>query len=351
MSSSFSICACAFAVSGRKRVVAPFQAILRRNDIADSPSRQRIVGKAVAEVGQREVERVGERPRAVERLGKIGEERGHLVGTLHVPLAIDAEEPAGVVDVAPFADAREDVVQLLVLGTRIADAVRGDERQTKTPREIDEGDVAMLFVAPVMPLQLDMRASAEDAADLVQQRFGFDDAALRQRMRERPFIAAGDAVQSGRVLRDEIPREPRFALRPVERAGSEELAEIAIAVVIFDEQRKPRLARIRARRIHARELQSFDRHVVVDHDLGADDRPDSRLLRRAVKPRRAVDAIRVDERHRRNVFLRGVEDEVLGQTGAVEERKRARGAHLRVRTRCFDDVPRALSSTFLSGAC
>ena len=31
--------------------------------------RQRIVGKAVAEVGEREVERVGERPRAVERLG------------------------------------------------------------------------------------------------------------------------------------------------------------------------------------------------------------------------------------------------------------------------------------------
>ena len=103
-----------------------------------SPSRQRIVGKAVAEVGEREVERVGELPRAVERLGEIGEERGHLVGALDVALAIDAEEPAGVVDVAPFADAGEDVVQLLVLGARIADAVRGDERQAQAPREIDE---------------------------------------------------------------------------------------------------------------------------------------------------------------------------------------------------------------------
>ena len=193
----------------------------------------------------------------------------------------------------------------------------------KAPREIDERDVAMLFVAPVMPLQLDMRAPAEDAADLVQQRFGLDDAALRQRMRDRTFIAAGDAVQSGRMLRDEVPREPRFALRPIERARRQQLAEIAIAVVIFDEQREPRLARIRARRIHARELQSFDRRVVVDHDLGADDRLHSRLLRRAIKPRRAVDAVRVDERHRRNVLLRGVEDQILGQARAVEKRERA----------------------------
>src|SRR5438270_10634379 len=103
----------------------------------------------------------------------------------------------------------------------------------------------MLFVAPVMPLQFDMRAPAEDAADFVQQRFGLDDAAFRQRMRERPFIAAGDAVQSGRMLRDEFPREPRFPFRTIERAGSEQLAEIAIAIVILDEQREPRLARIR----------------------------------------------------------------------------------------------------------
>ena len=129
----------------------------------------------------------------------------------------------------PFADAGEDVVQLLVLGARIADAVRGDERQAKAPREIDERDVAMLFVAPMMALQLDVRAPVEDAADLVQQRFRLVDAALRQRMRERPFIAAGDAVQSGRMLRDEVPGEPRLALSAGQRAGREQLAEIAIA--------------------------------------------------------------------------------------------------------------------------
>src|SRR3954451_15825984 len=48
---------------------------------------QRIVGKAVAEVPEREVERVCERPCAFERLGEIGEERGHLICTLYIPLA------------------------------------------------------------------------------------------------------------------------------------------------------------------------------------------------------------------------------------------------------------------------
>src|SRR5947209_168638 len=116
----------------------------------------------------------------------------------------------------------------------------------------------MLFIAPMMPLQLDVRTSAEDAADLVQQSFGLDDAALRQRVRDRTFIAARDAVQSGRVLRDEVPRKSRFAFRPIERASRQELAEISIAIMIFDEQRKPGLARIRSRRIHPRELQTFD---------------------------------------------------------------------------------------------
>src|SRR3954466_8316423 len=97
----------------------------------------------------------------------------------------------------------------------------------------------MLFVAPMMPLQLDGRAPAEDAADLVQQRFGVDDAALRQRVRDRTFIAAGHAVQSGGVLRDEVPRKSRFALRSIQRASRQQLAEIAIAIVILDEQRKP----------------------------------------------------------------------------------------------------------------
>src|SRR6266513_245426 len=37
IASSFSICACAFPVSGRKRAVAPFHATLRRNDMSLSP--------------------------------------------------------------------------------------------------------------------------------------------------------------------------------------------------------------------------------------------------------------------------------------------------------------------------
>ena len=85
--------------------------------------------------------------------------------------------------------------------SRVGRGGRRPERQ-RTHAEIDERDVAMLFVAPMMTLQLEMRAPAEDAADFVQQRFRFDDAALRQRMRQRPFIAARDAVQSGGMLRD-----------------------------------------------------------------------------------------------------------------------------------------------------
>ena len=71
---------------------------------------------------------MGELPRPVDGLREIGEEARHLRGALQVALPVHAEERAGRVDVAPFADAGEDVVQFLVLGTAIADAIRRYER-------------------------------------------------------------------------------------------------------------------------------------------------------------------------------------------------------------------------------
>ncbi len=98
---------------------------------------QRVVGELIAEVRQGEVEGLGELPGVVEGLRQAGEEAAHLRGAFDMTLAVDAEEPARGLDVHPLADAREDIVQLFVLGARIADAVRGEDRQPQPFRDIE----------------------------------------------------------------------------------------------------------------------------------------------------------------------------------------------------------------------
>src|SRR5207249_4582702 len=79
-----------------------------------------------------------------------------------------------------------------------------------------------LFVLPAgVALQFEMRASREDAGELV----------------DHPFVVARAAVLSFRVLCDELERESRVAFRTTRRARGDELAEIFVAFAIADEHR------------------------------------------------------------------------------------------------------------------
>src|SRR2546428_14138559 len=78
----------------------------------------------------------------------------------------------------------------------------------------------MLLVSPVMPLQLDVGAAFGDARDLVDRR----------------LVRARDAVQPVGVFLDLLPRAARLALRLVQRAGREELAEVLVPLAVLDEE-------------------------------------------------------------------------------------------------------------------
>src|SRR5688572_30949854 len=53
----------------------------------------------LAEIGQREIERIGQLPRTVDGLGEIGKQPRHLRGGFDVPLPIHPQQPAGIVDI------------------------------------------------------------------------------------------------------------------------------------------------------------------------------------------------------------------------------------------------------------
>ena len=45
-----------------------------------------------------------------------------------MPLPIHPQQPAGIVDIAPFADARQHIVQLLILRAPIPNPIRRYQR-------------------------------------------------------------------------------------------------------------------------------------------------------------------------------------------------------------------------------
>ena len=116
---------------------------------------QGVVGEAVTEVGEGEIELLCQLPAGGQRAGEIGEQAPHLSGRLEVALALSGEEAARIVDRHVGANRSHDVVQWLVGGLGITHAVGRQERQAELPSHIDQSPVTVLLVAQPMALQLD----------------------------------------------------------------------------------------------------------------------------------------------------------------------------------------------------
>ncbi len=122
-------------------------------------------GEAVAEVGEREREAVGEVGRAGDGPGKVAEEGGHLFRPFQVSLRARLEEAAGRIDRGVVADAGEDVEEVLVAPAGIAGAVRGDEGEAMRAGEVEENGIAGLLVADPVPLQLDVETARKECRE------------------------------------------------------------------------------------------------------------------------------------------------------------------------------------------
>ena len=301
--------------------------------------RQRVFGEAVAEVGQGEVEPLGELTAGGQGLGEIGEQAGHLGRALEVALAVGGEEAAGGVEGGVVADGGQHVVQRLVLSLSVAHAVGGEEGEAELAGEADQGLVAMLLLAPAVALELDVEPAAEEMGEALEHPAGGIEPPLGQLAGERALLAAGQQVEPGRVLGQEIPGNARISLGPSAGGGRDQLAEVAIAGAVRGEEGEPRLG------VHGTAGERIVRHqaegteassglpeagLVLQHHLGAHQGLDSRLLRRLEEARRRVDAVGVHQGHGRQLQRRRPVHQILGERGAVEEREGGGGVELGV---------------------
>ena len=198
--------------------------------------RQRIFGEAVAQVRQREVEYFRELPRGVERPGQIGKEPRHLPRAFQMPLTLRREEPSRGVERRVVADRGQNIVQILVLRPGITRAVGREDRQAHSPRQVEEGPVAVLFLAQAMALQLDMEAAREDRGEPLESPARGVQPLARQRARCRPLLSARQAVKPLRVRRDLFPGRGGLSLGLSRRAGRDQAAKVLVAGAVLDEE-------------------------------------------------------------------------------------------------------------------
>ncbi len=254
----------------------------------------------------------------------------HGAGVPEVTLPLRREQASGGVERNVVANCGQDVVELLVLRPRVSHAVGREERQAQAPCEVRERLVAALLLPPPVALKLDVEAARKDRPESLEEAVRRIEAALLQLARDEPFRAARQRVQSLGMRGDLLERHRRFPLGFSERARRDEATEVLVAGARLDEEREARrtggrkgrpYGTVGARRTGYGTVGAGLAPALQGH-LRPDDRPDPCRFRRLVEPRRAVDAVGVDERHGGDLPPRRFLDEVLGQRGAVEKRER-----------------------------
>ena len=123
-------------------------------------------------------------------------------------------------------------------GAGVAHAVGGDQGEPEAGGEVEGGAVAVLLVAEPVALQLDVEAAGEEGGEAFEEVPRGVEAAPTggEGVRQRPLLAAGQAVEPLGVRGDQLPARPRLPLRPAAGGGGQQLAEVAVAGAVADEQ-------------------------------------------------------------------------------------------------------------------
>jgi hypothetical protein len=87
-----------------------------------------VSGELVAEIGERELEAIGELPGVGDRFREIGEQARHFLGAFQVQLGVDGQQPAGVLNFHFVPDAGKNIERFAGLWSSVADTVGGEER-------------------------------------------------------------------------------------------------------------------------------------------------------------------------------------------------------------------------------
>ena len=128
----------------------------------ERPSVLMVGRKLVSEVGESELEAIGEALGIEKRLGLITKEVGNLSGVLEVPFGICGEESSRLVKGGVMAKAGQSVGKESVAPDSEERSVGGEERDFKVIGEVDENPVATFLSADMVTSESEIEVSGSE---------------------------------------------------------------------------------------------------------------------------------------------------------------------------------------------
>jgi hypothetical protein len=154
-----------------------------------------------------------------------------------VALALGLDDGARGVEGDALADAGEDIGELFGLAAGVADPAGGDDGQPEAAGEVEHGGVAVLLVAQVVALDLDVEPVGEEVGEALELAAAGVETAVEQALGDEALGAAGEAVQALGVDRDIGHGGAGLALGAVAGRFGEEAAEVGVAAAVGREER------------------------------------------------------------------------------------------------------------------
>ncbi len=194
----------------------------------------------VAKVGQRglaelqlELAHLGDAHGVRERLGKVREGLGHLVGALEKHLVGVVRAGLGLFEGRARRDAAERALRLRVVAAEVVRVVGGHHRQLHGAREVDQDAVYDGLLDEPVILQLDEElARVDDLAQQPEELSGLVGRLLQEGLRHEAAEAPGKHHHTLGVRREALERRlRRAALGRVEPRVRNEGDEVAIALL------------------------------------------------------------------------------------------------------------------------
>ena len=117
--------------------------------------RQRIVGKAIAEIAQGEAQPIGQSLGVAKHVGPIREERLHIRRPLQMTLGVLGEKTTRAGQRGVIPEASEDIDKAASRWLRMENAVGGDGLKTARIGEIEESESLTMALSREVALHLD----------------------------------------------------------------------------------------------------------------------------------------------------------------------------------------------------
>ena len=287
----------------------PAGTLLAQELLGARSGRQRVLRQAHFAEVQRQAAAAGDLHRVGERLGKVREQRRHLLRAAQILLMRVAARPTGIGEQRAVVDAHPRLVGVELGRGEEAHVVGGDHRHAAAAGERDRGGDIGFLERPPEALQLDIEAPGKQRQPGVERALGVAVARIHQRAAEITVARARkrDQPVERRATQPAALDARHAALLPLEVGTRDQPREIAVTALRLAQQREAR--------------GRLPLALLAQQQIDADQRLHARLERLAIELHHREQIVLVGHRDRRHARGGDRRDQLRHPHHAVAQRE------------------------------